>query len=129
VYLIHRRDTFRGAKTTLDKIKKNEKIEVITNNEITKIKGNEKLESIVLKDNKELLIDGLFIAIGNEPETEIFKGQVELTEGGYIKTNKNLETNLKMVYGAGDVVDKKLRQVVTAQNDGAIAVNEIIERL
>ena len=129
VYLIHRRDTFRGAKTTLDKIKKNEKIEVITNNEITKIKGNEKLESIVLKDNKELLIDGLFIAIGNEPETEIFKGQVELTEGGYIKTNKNLETNLKMVYGAGDVIDKKLRQVVTAQNDGAIAVNEIIERL
>ena len=129
VYLIHRRDTFRGAKTTLDKIKKNEKIEIITNNEITKIKGNEKLESIVLKDNKELLIDGLFIAIGNEPETEIFKGQVELTEGGYIKTNKNLETNLKMVYGAGDVVDKKLRQVVTAQNDGAIAVNEIIERL
>lgn len=129
VYLIHRRDTFRGSKTTLDKIKKNEKIEIITNNEIVKIKGKEKLESIVLKDDKELLIDGLFVAIGNEPETELFKGQVELNDGGYIKTDENLKTNLSMIYAAGDVIEKKLRQVVTAQNDGAVAVNEIIERL
>lgn len=129
VYLIHRRDTFRGSKTTLDKIKSNEKIQIITNNEIVKIKGDEKLKSIVLKDNNELFVDGLFVAIGNEPETELFKGQVELNEKGYIKTNINLETNLNMVFGAGDVTDKKLRQVITAQNDGAIAVNEILERL
>ena len=129
VYLIHRRDTFRGSKTTLDKIKQNEKIEIITNNEIIKIKGDEKLKSIVLKDNNEIFVDGLFVAIGNEPETELFKGQVELTDGGYIKTDDNLKTNLNMVYAAGDVTDKKLRQVITAQNDGAIAVNEILERL
>lgn len=129
VYLIHRRDTFRGSEITLKKIKENPKIEIVTNNEIKSINGRGKLESIILTNGKNLSVDGLFIAIGNEPETDIFKGQIELDEKGYIKTDGNLKTNLKLVYGAGDVISKKLRQVVTAQNDGAVALSNILEEL
>lgn len=129
VYLIHRRDSFRGSQITLGKIKANPKIEIILNNEIEKINGQGKLESLTLKDGKTILADGLFIAIGNEPETSLFKGQIVLDENGYIMTDSNLKTNLNLVYGAGDVINKKLRQVVTAQNDGAVALSNILEEL
>lgn len=129
VYLIHRRDSFRGSETTLAKIKANSKIEIIKNNEIEKINGNEKLESITLKDGLSLQVDGLFIAVGNEPVTELFKDQVALDEKGYVIVDENLKTNLNLVYGAGDVITKKLRQVVTAQSDGAVALSNILEEL
>ncbi len=129
VYLIHRRDEFRGSPATLEKIKANEKIEIITSNEVTALEGDEFLTGIVLKDNKRLKVDGLFIAIGNEPRNELFKDEINLTDNGYIITDESMKTNLEGVYAAGDVVNKKLRQVVTAQSDGAIALSSIMEEL
>lgn len=129
IFLIHRRDTFRGDKVTLEKIQKEDKVEIITNSEIDKLLGEDKLLGIELKGGRKIDIDGLFLAIGNEPQTELVKGQIELDSYGYIITDENLKTNLKLVYGAGDVIIKKLRQVITAQNDGAIAVSNILEEL
>lgn len=129
VYLVHRRDTFRGSQDTLNKIKNNDKIEIVLNNEIVSLNCDETLQSVSLKDGRTIKTDGLFVAIGNIPETELFKDQIELNENGYIKTDSNLKTNVDLVYGAGDVIDKKLRQVVTAQSDGAVALSNIQEEL
>lgn len=129
VYLIHRRDEFRAAEVTVNKVKSNSKIELCLNNEVVGINGEDKVESLILKTNEQLKVDGLFVAVGNLPQTELFRDQIELNEGGFIITDSNLKTNLKLVYGAGDVIDKKLRQVVTAQSDGAIAVSNILEEL
>lgn len=129
VYLIHRREKFRGNPSTLEKIKKNEKIEIIAPNEVTALCGEDFLTGIILKDERSLKTDGLFIAIGNEPRNELFKDTVALTEDGYILVDERMKTNLDGVYAAGDVVNKKLRQVITAQNDGAIALSGIMEEL
>ena len=129
VYLIHRRDKFRGSPATLEKIKKNEKIEIITSNEVTRLLGDEFLSGIVLKDGTKLCVDGLFIAIGNDPRNELFKEDIALTDNGYIITDERMKTNLEGVYAAGDVVNKKLRQVITAQSDGAIALSSIMEEI
>lgn len=129
VYLIHRRDEFRAAEITVNKVKENAKIELKLNNTVVELKGDEKLEKVILKNGEELELDGLFIAIGNDPQTDIFKGQLELTEDGFLICDKDLKTNVKLVYGAGDVINKKLRQIVTAQNDGALAITNILEEL
>lgn len=129
VYIIHRRDKFRADEVTIEKVKKNPKIELKLNENAKKLKGEEKLSSVILDSGEELEIDGLFVAIGNEPRTELFKGQIELSDGGFIITDNNLKTNIDGVYGAGDVIVKKLRQVVTAVNDGALAVAGILEEL
>lgn len=129
VYLVHRRDKFRGSPSTLEKIKNNDKIEIITSNEVASLEGEQFLSGVKLKDGKTILVDGLFVAIGNEPRTELFKDELSLTPDGYITANEEMKTNLEGVYAAGDVINKKLRQVVTAQNDGAIAVSFITEAL
>ena len=76
--------------------------------------------------DKNLKIDGLFVAIGRKPDTEIFAGKLELTDGGFIKTDERMRTNIKNVYAVGDVRNTPLKQIVTACSDGAIAVNTII---
>lgn len=134
VYLIHRRDEFRSSENMTNKVKTlaNEgKVEIIINSVVTKIAGNEFLESIDIynkKDNttKTLNIDGLFVAIGRKPDTEIFAGALELNDGGYIVTDERMRTSLKNVYAVGDVRNTPLKQIVTACGDGAIAVNTII---
>ena len=129
VYIIHRRDEFRADNVTVEKVRKNPKIELKLSNSVTELKGEDKLSSVKLKSGEEIEIDGLFIAIGNDPRIELFKGQLELSKDGFIITDENLKTNTDGVYAAGDVTLKKLRQVVTAVNDGALAIAGILEEI
>ena len=131
VYLIHRRDKLRAEKILQDRLKENSKIEFIWNSEVTKFNGNDDLESIDLlnkKDNQTstLKIDGVFIAIGHDPATQLFKGQLKMDDGGYIITDPDsTKTSIDGVYAAGDVKDKIYRQAVTAAGMGCMAALEV----
>lgn len=131
VYLIHRKDTFRAHKITVDKLSKKNNIEFIYNTNIVKLNKKDKLESIELLDinnnNKRVLkIDGLFISIGKIPSNKVFSSLINLSSDGYIITDENCKTNIEGIYASGDIRDKKLRQLVTATSDGAIAITEAI---
>ena len=131
VYLIHRRDKLRAEKILQDRLKENSKIEFIWNSEVTKFNGNHDLESIDLlnkKDNQTstLKIDGVFIAIGHDPATKLFKGQLKMDDGGYIITDPDsTKTSIDGVFAAGDVKDKIYRQAVTAAGMGCMAALEV----
>ncbi len=131
VYLIHRRDKLRAEKILQDRLKENSKIEFIWDSEVTKFNGNDDLESIDLlnkKDNKTstLKIDGVFIAIGHDPATQLFKGQLKMDDGGYIITDPDsTKTSIDGVFAAGDVKDKIYRQAVTAAGMGCMAALEV----
>ena len=131
VYLIHRRDKLRAEKILQDRLKENSKIEFIWNSEVTKFNGNDDLESINLlnkKDNQTstLKIDGVFIAIGHDPATQLFKGQLKMDDGGYIITDPDsTKTSIDGVFAAGDVKDKIYRQAVTAAGMGCMASFEV----
>lgn len=136
VYLIHRRDEFRGDFVNSQNIlKKAEsgKIELVLSSEITEIVGEEKLEKIIVKNKKteqlkDITVNALFIAIGRKPDTEIFEG-VLLTDKGYIQTDEKMQTNIPGVYAGGDVRNTQLRQIITACSDGALASIYINEYL
>ncbi|BEP28721.1 thioredoxin-disulfide reductase [Helicovermis profundi] len=132
VNVVHRRDEFRAAKSIVEKIKANDKINLIYDSVVEEIKGDGIVESLVLKNKKtgqltEHLADeedgtfGVFVFVGYIPQTELFKGKVELDERGYFLTDSDMKTNIEGVFAAGDVRQKSLRQVVTATADGAIA--------
>ena len=132
VTLVHRRDQFRAAKSIVEKAKKNEKIEYLMDSVVNEIKGDGIVESVVIKNTKtgeltEIFAPeedgtfGVFSFVGYVPQTELFKGILELNEGGYIKTDENMKTKIPGVFAAGDVRVKSLRQVVTATADGAIS--------
>ena len=131
VYLVHRRDKLRAEKILQDRLKQNSKIEFIWNSEVTKFNGNDDLESIDLLNKQEnkisnLKIDGVFIAIGHDPATQLFKGQLKMDEGGYIITDPDsTKTSIKGVFAAGDVKDKIYRQAVTAAGMGCMAALEV----
>ena len=130
VYVIVRRDSFCGDQILIEQVKKanddpNNPIEILFNSQVVEIDGSDKLEKITVenclnKSKNEIELDGLFVAIGRKPDTEILQG-VELDKNGYIITNEKMETNIPGVYAAGDVRQKQLRQIVTACSDGAIA--------
>ena len=126
VYLIHRRDQFRAARSIQDKVLAKKNIGVLFNTIVKEIKGQLKIEKVTIsnqtsnKDN-ELKLDGLFIYVGAIPNTEFLKGLLNLDEEGYIITNENLETNVPGIFAAGDVRKKTLRQISTAVGDGALA--------
>ena len=135
VYLIHRRDEFKAFVDGLNRVMslKEEKIELLTSHIVTDLFGKEKLEQIELcniKTNKKkkIYVDGLFVAIGRTPETELFS-QLKLTQNGYIITDENMKTSIEGVYAVGDVREKKLRQIVTACSDGAVAISCIINNV
>lgn len=131
VYLIHRRDTLRAEKILQDALK-NTNVEPVWNSVIVDILGNDSVESLILnnvKTNQQstLPVDGLFVAIGTKPNSELVKGLVDLNPAGYIQTDEHLQTNIFGVYAAGDVRDKQIRQVVVAASDGAIAAQSAIK--
>lgn len=130
VYIIHRRNEFRADKSEIDKLNCKNNIEIIYNNKINKIIGDKKLSEIEIinNDNKKstIKIDGLFIAIGRIPENNSYINLINLDENGYIISNENCNTNIDGIFVAGDNRTKKLRQLVTATSDGAIAANEAI---
>jgi len=122
VYIIHRRAEFRASKIMQERVLKNPKIEVIWNNEVEEVLGETRVEGVKLKTQK-LNLDGVFIAIGHKPDTEIFKDQIELDKKGYIVV-KNYMTSVPGVFAAGDCVDYKYRQAATAVGMGVAAALE-----
>ncbi len=130
VYLVHRRDEFRAAKTLVTAARKAENIEFVLDSVITEIKGDQKTEGITVKnvktgEIKELVADGVFIAVGMLPESEIYKNAVETDEKGYIIADETGKTSAPNVFAAGDIRTKALRQVITAAADGANAVTSV----
>ena len=126
VYLIHRRKEFRGAESTLNLLKEKENVEILINSEVDSILGDDKVTGILLKNKRELILDGIFSAIGMIPKTEILKELIDLDEYGYVKADETGKTNLKGFFVAGDVRKKELRQIVTAVSDGANAATSAI---
>ena len=133
VHLVHRRDSLRSEKILQERLFKNEKINVIWNSELNEIIGEEnplnvtgvKLKSTIDDTISDLKVDGVFIAIGHDPATQIFKGQVDMDDSGYIITQPDSTlTNIEGVYAAGDVKDKIYRQAVTAAGMGCMAALE-----
>ena len=129
VYIIHRRDQFRGTKILGERVLNNPKIEVLWDNVVTEIIGENKLESLVLKNKKskkkkKLDVSGCFIAIGYNPNTKLFKDNLKLDDWGYIITDEKYMTSKKGIFAAGDVQDPFYRQVVTSAGAGAAAAIE-----
>jgi len=129
IYLIHRRNEFRGAALLQEEVKKNSKIEILFNSGVIKLVGDKQLERIIVKNNqtqeeKELKIAGLFLAIGFQPVTDIFKDYLERDEKGYLKVHDNVKTSVEGIFSAGDVCDSVYRQAVTAAGFGAMAAIE-----
>jgi len=125
VYLIRRYNYFKGEQSVIDEVFNHPKIEVLLNEDVIEAKGQDFLNSVVLKNTldgivSELKVDAVFGYIGTEPKTEEVKKY--LNEQGYIITNEDMETNIKGVYAAGDVREKKYRQITTAVSDGTIAL-------
>ena len=131
VYLIHRRDFFRGEESEVNKLKKKKNIEFIYNSRITKLNAKDKLDSIEITDNNNnittLNIDGLFIAVGRVPENQNFAKIINLDSNGYVLAGENCHTNIEGIFVAGDNRVKDLRQLVTATSDGAVAATEAIK--
>jgi len=130
VHIIHRRDTFRASKIMQERALNNEKIEVHWNSTIEDIKGDQKVQQIILKDtktgeNETLEMGGVFVAIGHEPNTELFKKQLEMDDNGYIIQKENTETSVKGIFTAGDVHDHRYRQAVTAAGFGCMAAIDV----
>lgn len=134
VYVIHRRDEFRAAKTYINKLISLENVEILWDSTVEEIKGNDQVEKIEVKnrktgDKKELELDGIFIAVGNIPNSDIYKGIVDMDNAGYIIAEENCHTNLPGVFAAGDVRTKELRQIITAASDGANAITAVEKHL
>lgn len=127
VYIIHRRDRLRGAKQLQKRLSEVSNVDFVWNSEIMAIEGGDQVETLKIKDTKtgeekELGVESLFIAVGTEPESELYVGQLELDEHGYIKASENGQTSVPGVFAAGDVRTKELRQILTAASDGANCV-------
>lgn len=126
VTLIHRRDEFRASPILQKRAKEHPKMSFITNTIVTEIVGDDKLTTLKLKNvatNEESTFDtdGLFIFIGHTPNTQMFKGKLDMSDLGYIKVNDKMETNVPGVYAAGEAADPHFRQVVTSAGMGAAA--------
>lgn len=121
VYLIHRRNEFRGSKETLDKIKKMENVEIITPANVKKISGEGKETRLWLDNGRELVVSRVFAAIGMLPETKAVSSIVGLDGQGYIIADETGKTDVPGFFAAGDVRKKELRQIITAAADGANA--------
>lgn len=133
VYIIVRRDVLRADATLVKQIESKENVTILYNSQVSKLNGANTLESIeiVNKDGsvKNVLVSGIFIAIGRIPENEKFKEIIKLNKDGYIVATENCHTNIEGIYVAGDAREKNLRQLVTATSDGAIAATEAIKYL
>jgi len=131
VYLIHRRDEFRGEDATIKLLKEKDNIEFIYNSNVTKLNAYDKLESIEVTNNdnnqRNIEVDGLFVAIGRIPETENFAKLINMNSSGYIIAKEDCKTNIPGIFVAGDNRTKEVRQLVTATSDGAIAATAAIK--
>jgi thioredoxin reductase (NADPH) len=133
VYLIHRRDQFRGEDKYVEQIKLNDNIELILNSQVVDLIGEEHLTQVTVKNNDEstrtLDVSGLFIAVGQQPRNEMFADVVEIDEKGYIKAHDEVYTNVEGIYVAGDTRAKVLKQLTTAVSDGSLAATIAIKEM
>lgn len=134
VYLIHRRDSLRAAKTLQNKLFEMPNVEVLWDSVVEEIKGNDMVEAVAVKNVKsggitEVKTDGVFVAVGIHPNTEVFDGVIKMDEKGYIIADETGKTNVPGVFVAGDARTKQLRQIITATADGANAVTSVQEYL
>jgi len=131
VTLVVRKDKFRGENYLVKAVNEAANIKVLFNTNVKKIHGSDTVNKVTLLNSRgesfDSEIDGVFIAIGYKPDSEIYKDQVELNESGYFLAGESCETNLEGVYVAGDCRAKLLRQIVTAVADGAVAGNKAAE--
>lgn len=126
VYLVHRSEKFRASQSLVDKVKNNDKITMLTNTVIAKIHGKDVVDSVTLKNVitgqlENLETSAVFVAVGRIPQSEPAGKYVYLTNDGFIRTDREMKTDVKGIFAAGDVRDTPLRQIVTAASDGAIA--------
>ncbi len=127
VYVIHRRDELRASKIMQDRAKANPKITFVWNSEVVDVKGEHQVEGIQLRnvqtgETSDLPLEGMFVAIGHKPNTDIFKGWLEMDDVGYIKTEgRSTRTNIEGVFASGDAQDAVYRQAVTAAGTGCMA--------
>jgi len=130
VKIIHRRDCLRASRIMQERAQSNPKIEFIWNTEVVEVLGENSVEGILVKNNKtnkesKIKCEGVFVAIGHKPNTEIFKGQIDLDKKGYIVPKEQTKTNINGVFIAGDVSDFKYRQAVTAAGMGCAAAIDV----
>lgn len=126
VYLVHRREAFRGAEILQERVRQTENIELCRPMTVGKILGEERVSGLVLRHTgtaaeHRLAVDGIFIAAGSEPAKVPLQGKVRLSQDGYIVTDEKMQTDVPGVYAAGDIREKQLRQIITAASDGAVA--------
>ena len=128
VYIIHRRNDFRASKIMVERTLKNPKIQVLWNKEVTEVLGDEQsMNAVMLKDtvnaqSQKMDLQGLFLAIGHKPNTDLFKNVLDMDETGYLRTKPGSSyTNLHGVFAAGDVQDSHYRQAITAAGTGCMA--------
>jgi thioredoxin reductase (NADPH) len=134
VTIIHRRDELKASAAMQQKIFSNPKIKILWNTEVSKIVGNNKVEKLLIKNNKdykssELIVNGVFIAIGHKPDSELFNNNIEMDEKGYIKVHDNTRTNVEGVFVAGEVQDSKYRQAITTAGLGSMAGLDVLTYL
>lgn len=130
VYVIHRRDEFRAAKSYSSKLMSLENVEIIWDSAVEKIQGGDFVKGVDIKniktnESRSLDIDGIFIAVGNIPTSEVYKGKIDMDNSGYIIADESCETNVAGVFAAGDIRTKELRQIITAASDGANAITAV----
>lgn len=131
VYLVHRRDTFRGEQHILELLKEKPNVQFILNTAILRIDGEQTVNAVLLKDNVsgkefELRTSGVFVAVGQKAANEVFENVVELDSDGYIKAEEDCHTSTPGIFAAGDCRTKKVRQLATAAADGAVAALEAV---
>jgi thioredoxin reductase (NADPH) len=129
VYLISRSDTLTANKVAQEKLFKTDNVEIIWNSIVTKLYGEEKLNEIQVEnsENKKIIqleMDGLFVAVGSNPSTELVKGLVDLNKQGYIIADESCKTSIDGIFAIGDIRTKAVRQVLTAAADGAVSIYE-----
>ena len=131
VYLIHRRDEFRAEETTIEQLKNRENVEFVLNSSVTKLNAEDRLSSIEVtnKDGlvRNIVVNGLFVAVGRIPENQNFARLVDLDDAGYVKAGEDCKTNCAGIFTAGDNRIKEVRQLVTATGDGAVAATSAIK--
>ena len=134
VWLIHRRDAFRGEETTVAKLREKENVEIVYNATVTALLGEKRLSGLEITDKlsgekRTIEVKGLFVAVGRIPENECFSALIDLDPAGYVVAGENCRTKVPGVFVAGDNRTKELRQLVTAAADGAVAATEAVKYL
>ena len=126
VLLVHRRDALRAEQAVAERVLREERIEKLWNSEVAAFEGERALEAMTLKDGRRVEVAAAFVAAGRLPETELVRGQLRLDEQGFILAGEDCRTELPGVFAAGDAHRKRLRQIITAAADGAVAASQCL---